>query len=63
MLSVSLSSVFHTEVTILELTANKNSILTLIELGSPVSESYTKISNFYAPTDPKNKFYKAGIEN
>ena len=39
------------------------SILTVIELGLPVSESSTKISKFYAPTDSEHKFHKAGIES
>ena len=43
--------------------ANKHPILTVIELGLPVSESSTKISKFYAPIDSKHKFYKVGIEN
>ena len=65
MLSVSASSVFHTELTILELTSKyrKHSIQTVIELGPPLSEFCTKISKFYAPTDPELKFHKVGIEN
>ena len=35
----------------------------VIELGPPVSESSTRISKFYAPTDSEHKFRKAGIEN
>ena len=31
--------------------ANKHSILTVLELGPPVLESFSKISNFDAPTD------------
>ena len=43
--------------------ANKHFILTVIELGPPVSESSAKISKFYAPIDSKHNFHKAGIEN
>ena len=35
----------------------------VIELVPPVSESSTKISKFYAPTDSEHKFNKMGIEN
>ena len=42
---------------------NKHSILTEMELGLPVLESFTKISNIFAPTDSKHKLYKDGIEN
>ena len=43
--------------------ANKHTVLTVIELGSPVLEPFTKISIFYVPTDSKHKFHKAGIKN
>ena len=35
----------------------------VIELGPPVSESSTKISTFYSPTDSEHKFNKTEIEN
>ena len=35
----------------------------VIELVLPVSESLTKISKFYDPTDSKYKFHKTRIEN
>ena len=43
--------------------SNKYSIITVIELGPPVSKSSTRISKFYAPTDSEQKFHKTGIEN
>ena len=43
--------------------ADKHSILTVIELEPPVSESSTKIAEFYAPTDSEHKFHKARMEN
>ena len=43
--------------------SNKYSILTVIELGPPVSEYSTRISKFYAPTNSKHKFNKTDIEN
>ena len=43
--------------------ANKYSILTVIELGPPVSESSTRISKFYTPFDSEHWFNKTGIEN
>ena len=39
------------------------SILTVIELGPPVSESSTRISKFYNPTDSEHKLHKTRIEN
>ena len=42
---------------------NKFSILMVSELRPPVSESSTRISKFYTPTDSELKFYKTGIEN
>ena len=43
--------------------ANKHSILTVIELGPPMSEFSPKISKYYDLTDFELKFHKAGIEN
>ena len=43
--------------------ANKYSILTVTELGPPVSESSTRISKFYTPFDSEHWFNKTGIEN
>ena len=43
--------------------ANKYSILTVIELGLPVSESPTSSQNFMSPSDSEHKFHKTGIEN
>ena len=43
--------------------ANKYSILTVIELGLPVSESSTRISKFDVATDSEYKFNKTKIEN
>ena len=43
--------------------ANKYSNLTVIELGPPVSESSTRISKFYAPSNCKHKFNETEIEN
>ena len=60
MLSSSPSSVFHTKFTISELKSNKYSILTVSELGPPVSESSTRISKLYIPTDLEHKFNKWG---
>ena len=40
---------------------NQYSILTLIELGPPVSESSTRILKFYALTDSEHKFDKTEI--
>ena len=37
--------------------------VTVIELGSPVSESSNWISKFYDPTDSEHKFYKTRMEN
>ena len=42
---------------------NKDSIRTIIVLGTLVSESFPKISTFHAPTDSEHKFHKARIEN
>ena len=42
---------------------NKYSILTVSELGPPVTESSTRISKFYAPAISEHKFYKTGNEN
>ena len=33
------------------------------ELGLPVTESSTRISKFYVPTDSENKFNKMEIDN
>ena len=33
------------------------------ELGLPVTESSTRISKFYIPTDSENKFNKMEIDN
>ena len=41
---------------------NKHSILTEMELGLLVLESFTKTSKFFAPTDSKHKLYKEGIK-
>ena len=35
----------------------------VIELGRPVSESSTRISKFYNPTDFEHKLHKTRIEN
>ena len=43
--------------------ANTYSILTVIELGPPVSESSTRISKIYDPPNSEQKFYKTRIEN
>ena len=43
--------------------ANTYSILTVIELGPLVSESSTKTSKFYDPTDSEHKLDKTRIEN
>ena len=42
---------------------NKYYLLTVIELGLPVSESSTRIPNLYTPTDSEYKFHNTGIEN
>ena len=65
MLSASLSSVFSHKVYNIryEKEIRILSYLTLIELEPPVSESSTRISNFYDPTDSKYKFHKTRIEN
>ena len=42
---------------------NKYSIVTVIELGLPVSESSTRTSKLYALTDSERKFHKTGLEN
>ena len=39
------------------------SILTVIELGPPVSESSTGSQNYMPSTYPEHKFHKTGIEN
>ena len=39
------------------------SYLTVIELGPPVSESTTRISKLYDPTDSEYKFHKTRIKN
>ena len=60
MLSVSPSLVFfHTNFTISDLKSKY--ILTVIELGLPLSESSTRISDFYYPTDSEHKFHKTRI--
>ena len=43
--------------------SNKYFILTVIELGPPLSGSLFKISKLYAPTDSKHRFNKARMEN
>ena len=43
--------------------ANKYSILTVTELGLPVSESSIRILKFDFPIDSKHKFNKTEIEN
>ena len=43
--------------------ANMYSILTVIELGPPVSKSSTWISKFYDPTDSEHEFYERKIKN
>ena len=64
MLSSSLSSILHTKFTISEFQKqNKYSILTVIELGPPVSESSTRISKFDGSIDSEHKFNKTKIEN
>ena len=42
---------------------NTYSILTVIQLGPPVSESSTRISKFHDPTDSEHKFHRTRIEN
>ena len=42
---------------------NMYSILTVIELGPPVSKSSTWISKFYDPTDSEHEFYERKIKN
>ena len=65
MLSPSPSSVFsHKDHNIiLEKQISKYSILTVIELGPPLSESSTTISKFYNPADSEHKLHKTRIEN
>ena len=65
MLFSSLLTVFHTRFTISELKRkiNRYSILTVTELGLPVSGSSTRISKSYVPTDSELKFHKMEIEN
>ena len=43
--------------------ANKYSILTVTELGTPVSESLTGCQNFMLPTESEHKSHNMGIEN
>ena len=35
----------------------------VIEFGLSISESSTKISKYYAPTDSEYQFHKVGIKN
>ena len=42
--------------------ANKYSVLTVIELGLPVSETSPRISKFDTPTETAPKFNKTEIE-
>ena len=38
-------------------------IVSLVELGPPVSESLTRVSKFYDPTYSEHKFHKTRIKN
>ena len=63
MFSTSPPSAFDRELQYQNWQANKHSILTVIELGPPMSEFSPKISKYYDLTDFELKFHKAGIEN
>ena len=65
MLSASPSSVFSQSLQYQIFKANTCSILillTAIKLRLPVSESSTRFSKFYDPTDFEHKFYKTKIK-
>ena len=65
MLSASSSSFFKqsSQIGIGTKIVNKDSIRIAIELGPPMSESSSKISKFYVPTDSEHKLNKTRIEN
>ena len=62
-LCISTSSVFTQSFQYQYWKANAYSILTIIELGPPVSEFSTRTSKFYGSIDSEDKFHKTGIED